>query len=446
MREPHGGMARLACMKRLLLTTSLLFAACTTATDGPVRATAPPSPVTLDTDSVADASLDFGARMMETVRATADDPDETILISPASISTAFGLLYVGSEGDTQADIRKVMGFGPETDAFAAELGGLARAVERDVADPYIEDRRTIVDINNAVFLDDTLDYTPGYLDRVSAAYDADFESVSFLRDKNAAIDRINAWVKEKTRGLIETVYGYPDLSKETSDVLVNTIYMKAAWPGELSESVGPFTASGGSRDVPRVGNRAYYPHIDGNGFSALQIPFSDPELAAVAILPDRSLNRLERRFDSEAMIGLLDEFETLDRDDWTYVDFHMPKLSIKGSYKMRDQLQAMGMVVPFDKNRSDFDGRLDPANQPRRPNATGIAVGNVTHKTVLDLDEIGVEAAAVTAIDSVVVTGIRNYSEPVDFHVDRPFLFMLIHRPTGAPLFLARVTDPGEVD
>ncbi|WP_298916585.1 serpin family protein [uncultured Algimonas sp.] len=420
------------------------LAGCATVTQTPPAPVPAPVPA-LATDNVADASLDFGVRLMDTVRVQADDSDETVLLSPVSLSTAFGLLYVGSEGDTQAQIRDVMGFGSETDAFATELGGLATAVERDTVEPYADGRRTIVDINNAVFLDRSLNYTPGYLDRIDAAYDATLESVSFLTDLTGAVDAINDWVNTATRGLIPKVYGYKDLTTLTSDVLVNTIYMKAAWPGELDETTGPFRATGGTRDVPRVADRGDYAYLDRDGYRALLIPFSDRELAAVAVLPDRDLDRVAARLDGAGLADLLDDLETQPNEARTFVDLELPKLALTGSYKMRDPLLEMGMTVPFDSDLSDFDGRLDPDLQSRR-NAMGFVVGNVTHKTRLDLDEIGVEAAAVTAIDSVIVTGSRIRVKPVEFHVDRPFLFLLIHRPTGAPLFLARVTDPGEVD
>ena len=431
--------------RAFLLSAATLLAACSTQPNGEatgdragVRQSAPETP-----QGVADASLDFGMRLQDAVRARADDPDETILISPVSLSTAFGLLYIGSGGDTQAAIRDVLGFGPETDAFAAQLGGLAAAVERDTVD--YADRAVIVDVNNAVFLDENLDLTPGYEARVDAAYDAGLERVPFYRDTNAAVDAINGWVKDKTRGLIDTVYDYPDLSETTSDVLVNTLYMKAPWPSKFDVGMGEFRAPSGTRSVPIVTDRDDYPLIDRNGYKAVLLPFSDPELAAVAILPDRGLDRLERSLGATELATLLDD---LDAAETSYVDLELPKLSIEGSYKVGTILEKdLGLAIAFDADRADFRGRLDPALQTRYPIPfMGVVVSNVTHKTRLDLDEIGVEAAAVTAIESVVTTGARIRPEPVAFHVDRPFIFMLTHRPTGAPLFLARVTDPGEVD
>ena len=431
--------------RTLLLTTAALLAACATKPMGEVDRKRPDAPLSVPEtpQGVADSSLDFGLRLQDAVRARADNPDETTLISPVSLSTAFGLLYIGSGGETQAAIRDVLGFGPETDAFAAQLGGLARAVERDTVDGA--DRAVIVDVNNAVFLDENLDLTTGYEQRVNAAYDAGLERVPFYRDTKAAVDAVNGWVKDRTRGLIDKVYDYPDLTKTTSDVLVNTIYMKAPWPSEFSVDTGEFRAPTGTRTVPVVTDRDDYPFIDRDGYKAVLLPFSDPELAAVAILPDRDLARVERSLGAAELAALLDD---LDAAETTYVDLELPKLSIEGSYKVGKILEEdLGLGIAFDPDRADFRGRLDPALQTRYPIPfMGVVVNNVTHKTRLDLDEIGVEAAAVTAIDSVVTTGLRIRPEPVDFHVDRPFIFMLTHRPTGAPLFLARVTDPGEVD
>jgi len=78
----------------------------------------------------------------------------------------------------------------------------------------------------------------------------------------------------------------------------------------------------------------------------------------------------------------------------------------------------------------------------RRPLPTDFSdISEVFHKTFLMLDEKGTEAAAATAVQFV-TKGMHRPVSPIEVKVDHPFLFAIQHRPSGACLFLGRVTDP----
>jgi serpin B len=69
-------------------------------------------------------------------------------------------------------------------------------------------------------------------------------------------------------------------------------------------------------------------------------------------------------------------------------------------------------------------------------------LSEVFHKTFLSLDEKGTEAAAATAVIVATPQVLVEKPRPVEVHVDRPFIFAIQHAPSGACLFLGRVTDP----
>ena len=112
----------------------------------------------------------------------------------------------------------------------------------------------------------------------------------------------------------------------------------------------------------------------------------------------------------------------------------LPKLLLEPERMMlSDDLKRLGV-------RSAFNEPAGSANFDRMAPQKGLFVSAVIHKTFLSLDEKGTEAAAATAIS--VGTGGGPLAPPPEIHIDRPLIFAIQHRPSGACLFLGRVVDP----
>jgi serpin B len=69
-------------------------------------------------------------------------------------------------------------------------------------------------------------------------------------------------------------------------------------------------------------------------------------------------------------------------------------------------------------------------------------LGDLVHRAFVDVDEQGAEAAAVTVSIMPGSALLPWRTKPIDFRVDRPFLFLLRDRPTETVLFMGRVVDP----
>jgi serpin B len=91
-------------------------------------------------------------------------------------------------------------------------------------------------------------------------------------------------------------------------------------------------------------------------------------------------------------------------------------------------LIALGMKDAFDGKVADFSGL---AKEP-------LALAHVLHKTMMGVDEHGVEAAAATAVSLTWGT----ISDSKSINVDHPFFFGVYDRPTATWLFLGHVVDP----
>jgi len=87
------------------------------------------------------------------------------------------------------------------------------------------------------------------------------------------------------------------------------------------------------------------------------------------------------------------------------------------------------MVEAFDPATADFSGMTDTAP---------LYIQEVVHQAFVAVDERGTEAAAATAV----VAGTTSAPPRATLTVDRPFIFAILDRTTGATLFVGRVLDP----
>jgi serpin B len=171
-----------------------------------------------------------------------------------------------------------------------------------------------------------------------------------------------------------------------------------------------------------------------DGFTAVTLPYNDRELQFVILLPDeaKGLPALEKKLTTP----MLAECAKLQAQD---VNLHLPKFKFEPpTMNLGEALQGLGMQTAFDLPRgsANFD-RL----APRKPNDY-LYISAVFHKTFIAVDEEGTEAAAATAVAMAVGASAGQKPEPPEVRIDRPFLYAIQHVPSGACLFIGRVTDP----
>jgi serpin B len=182
-------------------------------------------------------------------------------------------------------------------------------------------------------------------------------------------------------------------------------------------------------------NQKSYGYAKRDGFTAIALPYSGSELQFVILLPDgvNGLANLESKLSAQTLMNCA----KLEPQD---VDLELPKFKFEAPrIPLADNLKALGMKTAFDEPQgsSNFD-RMSP----RRPDKY-LAISNVFHKTFIAVDEKGTEAAAATAVVMMELTArFEKPNEPIHVKVDRPFLYAIQHTPSGACLFIGRLTDP----
>lgn len=250
----------------------------------------------------------------------------------------------------------------------------------------------------------------------------------FRTQPDVARQLINTDVAETTHGLIPELLRAGSVTANTAATLVNALYLKVAWRNAFPDrgtTPRPFRTPTGPTDVPTMrlsGKRLDY--AAGGGWQVVVLP-AGGDVDAVVLLPDGDLASAEPALDADALAGLLATPAPI------LVDLYLPRFKVRANANLTRALGSLGVHTMFS-DQADFSGISD------RP----IAVSSVRHEAVLTVDEQGLEGAAATGMVMRALALHRDLSEPVVVRVDRPFLFVVRHRPSGAVYFLARVTSP----
>ena len=398
-----------------------------------------------DSSKTAALSInDFGIDLL----AHAAKPLENTALSPYSIQIALAMTYAGAEGDTRAQMAKVLHYPANgTDvlrAFSAlqtELDELTSRTAKLAANSQKSggpSEPITLTVANRLFGQQGYDFRPAYFSLLKETFGAPLEALDFAKNPAGAANQINSWVEKQTRERIRDLIPANALNKDTRLVLANAVYLKAPWANEFNEKAtqpGPFhLGDGQSVDVPTMTRKDSYGYAKHEGFVAVALPYAGGDLQLLVLLPATAtgLPNLE----SQLTPALLMDCARLKSED---ILLYLPRFKLEPPlFALRETLQALGMESAFDvpQGSANFDGIA-----PRRPNDY-LYISNVFHKTFVEVDEKGTEAAAATAVVMMRATAHFEEAKPIEVRVDRPFLFAIQHRLSGACLFLGRVVDP----
>lgn len=402
--------------------------------------TEPPAvePATTDTEdaSVADATNTFAVDMYHRL---ADDADGNIFFSPTSIHTALSMTYAGARGETADQMENVLhvpgqGIHSEYAEFIAKLNDPAtvRVAERvDGQANWTERPAYQLHIANALWPQAGYPLEESYMQLVRRRYEAMLEQLDYAQPEPAR-KRINEWVEEKTNDRIRDLIGPGVLDRNTVLVLTNAIYFKSNWSEQFSDHAteeGDFHVSvDDTVTVPLMNQTDTFGYAETDRLQILSMPYEANELDMVVVLP-REINGLAE-VEHELSAEELDEWlGNLERHE---VRVTLPKWEFTSEFSLADMLSAMGMPAAFT-NDADFSGMTT---------AEKLFISAVIHKAFVAVDEEGTEAAAATAVVMARTALPTDPPEPKVFRADRPFLFMIRHRSSGAVLFMGRVTSP----
>lgn len=368
-----------------------------------------------------------------------------LCLSPYSVSTALAMTLAGADGETRAEMERVLHLEGK-DAVDGAFAALSKSMKESTAktEKIAQSSKKLggpsepitLAVANRLFPQEGFALRPAYLQRVKEFYGAPPEPLDFAKNGAAATKRINEWVAKETRDRIQNLIPWP--LNGVRLVLANALYFKGPWANEFSEASTkpePFHVGGGDPvEVATMRAVETFGFAQRDGFRVISLPYSGGEFQFVILLPDKAdgLSALEKKVTA----AVLRESAGLPRVE---IDLRLPKFKLEPpTMPLASDLQALGMKSAFDlpPGSANFDRMA-----PRKPNDY-LAISEVVHKTFIAVDEKGTEAAAATAVLMVPTSAFVERPKPVEVRVDRPFLYAIQHVPSGACLFLGRVTDP----
>ena len=364
---------------------------------------------------------------------SADPKAENLFFSPYSIWSALLMAREGARGTTAEEMDALL----RTKGVARGAGW--RRLQSQLQPPTFRDGHGkdaptrpayALTIANALWGQTGYPFHEAFTKSLRDEFGAPLERIDF-GDEPAARARINGWVEAQTRERIRDIVPAGVLTPTTRLVLANAIYFKAPWQDAFQErwtKPGPFTGTDDKeRTVLYMHRRGGYAHASLDGIRAVALPYRTGATSMWILLPeaDGPLAELEQGLDPER----LDRLEKAMK--WDDLDLYLPKWTFTMAKEISDILARLGMRSAFDPRTADFSGMSESEK---------LFIGAALHKAFVAVDEEGTEAAAATVL--VMKGSAHRPQEPKTFRVDRPFVFLIRHRTTGAVLFLGRVTQP----
>lgn len=401
----------------LLFIWLFIFTSCANIKTEPIR-TVLTSTETISTtplQQLVSADNDFGFRMFRQL--TDNNPQTNIFISPTSIEMCLRMLYNGAARKTKTAIAKTLGLSglkiEQTNQANLELTDQLKST----------DEKVVLNIANSLWANQTIKFKPNFLKTNQRYYNAEVDNLSFIDPKSASL--INNWVTEKTNNKITQIVD--NLNPTMIMILVNAIYFNGKWSIEFDKTKTrdlPFTLlNKTTKKVPMMTQNGDFQYFEDDKLQAISLPYSKGRMSMYVFLPKQ-------------IDGLADFITSMNEKNWqAYLsrfqyrkgDITLPRFKFEYEKSLSQALIDLGMVNTFSD--ADFTNMTD----------TQAFVSDVIHKTFVEVNEEGTEAAAVTTV--FVTTSAINEREPFAMIVDHPFFCTITDNQTGAILFMGAVVE-----
>jgi len=372
------------------------------------------------TEVLVRGSNELGFRLLRAL--AGPDVQRNVVLAPLSVATALAILLDGAAGTTECEIRAVLGLGDAgRDAIDAASVALRNGLGQ--GDPAIE-----LTSADSLWVNPAFRLSPTFVQRIRDCFGAEVET--FDPADPTALARVNRWVSDRTRGKIPPIV--ESLPTLTALLVLDAIYFNGRWQRAFDRSKTrdrPFHRPGGDdRSVPMMEQAGRFPYLEDRLVQAVGLPYGDGGIALEIFLPRPGV----------AASALLQALDATSFDRWTRGmspregDVVVPRLGLSHTRDLRDALMSLGLNDAFTPGRADLT----------RVSATsGLSIGDVKQRAVIQVDEAGTVAAAVTSI-GLVASAMTLPPRRFHFVADRPFAFAIRDRQSGVALFLGVVADP----
>jgi serpin B len=370
------------------------------------------------------AQTAFGLHLLSLL--AKESPRHNVFVSPSSVFLALSMLETGAAGGTRSALRRTL------------------HIPRDVSEAALHESVTAwsgwlrkpggaeLSIANALWADRHVTLSPDFVGLCRRFYQAHAETLDFSSPDAAGT--INAWVKTNTGNKIAEIVSVRAVAASKA-ILTNAVYFKGKWQYPFDRKLTQYGAFHHAdqtvKQVPLMHQEGLkHAYRSGDGYESAVLPYglAAPEdngggLVLCVLLPQPGK-------DVSDVLAKVDVRRLLDREEPAELDLRLPRFTLDYSASLKMALAQMGMAAAFEYGAADFS----PLGSRE------FFVGDVLHKTRLEVDEEGTVAAAATAITAPM--GMPRPLPKRIMTVDRPFALLLCGRQTGAVVFAGMVYSP----
>lgn len=346
------------------------------------------------------------------------------VVSPLSVTYLMSMLANGADGETQQQILATLGWAGE---------GIQQPSLQDINDysrMLIEkterlDKAVTVEIANYVAVNKEFKLNSKFQKSVERDYKAGVESLNFTSP--STLKHINDWCNDRTHGMIPSIIN--ELDPDAVSYLMNAIYFNGTWKDKFSkEETKQEMFRGYTRDIQYVDmmhRHGEYFYADGDGYSAVSIPYGNGAFRMTVILPS------EGSFLRDVMASMDGgKFQALQRSmEKCNVDLKIPRFTTEVDLPLNDIISALGAPLIFSP-QADF-------SQFARGD---FYVSKMFQKAKIEVSEEGTKAAAVTAAIMMMSAVRPEKKRNVVFHADSPFAYIISENSTGSIYFMGQYT------
>ncbi|ALF58865.1 serpin family protein [Psychrobacter urativorans] len=367
---------------------------------------------------VVDANNQFAIDMYQQINGQTEQAHDNVFFSPYSLSTAMAMLYAAAEGKTKAQIQKTFHY-PSLSVLNPNSAALHEQFNKPNPNYQLATA-------NDLWIQQGLRPNQNYLGTVQRYYGGNVTNLDFKNSPEPSRQTINKTIAKHTKQMIPELLAKDSIKPSTAAVLTNAVHFKSEWaqPLALRNWEQPFyNLDGTTTDVNLMYGINHFDYMEDEKVQVVELPYKGDDLSMLIVLPKSK--------EPVAIQKLVANLSTTQINQWTEqlenrkVFLIIPKFKLQESYQMESLLTKMGMPSVFG-NQAKFNVFAD---------SSPIAIDDIHHQAVIDVNEKGTVAAAATSIVIKPISASYN----AEFTADHPSMFMIKDNKTDVILFLGQV-------
>ncbi|MFA6707419.1 MAG: serpin family protein [Sphaerochaetaceae bacterium] len=361
---------------------------------------------------------------LKLLQSTSARQPENIMVSPLSVYLALAMTANGAQHETKSAMLSTLSDGNSMDEINRTAAIWLNTLET-------KEKNTVLEIANSIWIQQDYQVAQGFLQSNADFYKAAAKALNFAG--LAAAKSINDWVSDATKGKIDSIID--QTSADMLMILINASYFKSLWedPFETKRTSDRiFHTPSGDRTTAFLNSTRNMQWLEHDGAQGIMLPYNGRRFWFFAIMPDKNtdvrswLNRQQ----PQILFSLL--VQSVERRA-SEVELALPKFKALYEDSLLADLVAMGMDIAFKADKADFSLMSAAGTKD-------LFISDVKHKTFIQVDEEGTEAAAVTSVVMKATAMAPQQIREIVF--DRPFFYGILDQETQLPLFIGILDTP----